>query len=112
MHGLDFESSGFEWIDCHTADLSVLGFLRRGRTPDEHLIACCNFTPEPRRGYRLGAPDARYYQEIFNSDSEHYGGSNLGNFPGVQAEPAPHHGRPCSMTLTLPPLGVVLLKPR
>ena len=72
----------------------------------------CNFTPVPRVGYRLGVPEQCWYEEVFNSDSSFYAGSNLGNGPGKMAEPIPSHGRPASIHITYPPLGVCVFKPR
>ena len=66
----------------------------------------------PRIGHRLGVPEVAWYEEIFNSDSQYYAGSNMGNGPGVQAEWAPSHGRPASIVATLPPLATVIFKPR
>ncbi|MCC5859656.1 MAG: 1,4-alpha-glucan branching protein GlgB [Ectothiorhodospiraceae bacterium] len=109
LHGEDFEPSGFEWIDCHDADQSVLSFLRRGG--DRLMIVVCNFTPVPRHGYRIGVPHAGRYRECLNSDAAVYGGSNVGNCGRAGAEPFPWMGRPCSITLTLPPLGCVYLEP-
>jgi 1,4-alpha-glucan branching enzyme len=112
LHELDFDGRGFEWIDCHNWQDSVLAFVRHGATSRERVIVCCNFTPVLRQGYRLGVPSAGAYEEIFNSDSAWYGGSNAGNGGGLQSSPQPHHGREHSLTLTLPPLAVVVLKPR
>ena len=112
LYELDFDGQGFEWIDCHNSDVSVLGYIRKARHADDHLLVCCNFTPVVREDYRMGAPSGHYYQEVFNSDSEFYGGSNVGNFPGVQADEIEHHARPYSVNLRLPPLSVVVLKPR
>ncbi len=112
LHELDFDGLGFEWIDCHSSDMSVLSYIRKAKNPADHLLVCCNFTPVPRENYRLGAPTGAYYQEIFNSDSQYYGGSNVGNYPGVQADKLTHHGRPYSVKLTLPPLSTIVLKPR
>jgi 1,4-alpha-glucan branching enzyme len=111
LHQLDFDSQGFEWIDCHNWQDSVLAFLRRGRDPADFVITCCNFTPVPRHGYRLGVPTDGVYQEIFNSDSAWYGGSNVGNSGPLTSRPEPHHGRDRSITLTLPPLAAVVLRP-
>ncbi|MCO6455763.1 MAG: 1,4-alpha-glucan branching protein GlgB [Pirellulaceae bacterium] len=111
LHQLDFEGQGFEWIDCHNREDSVLSYLRFARNPADFLVVCCNFTPIVRHNFRLGVPRGGWYQEIFNSDSEFYGGSNVGNHPGVQAVPQPHHGRPCSLSITVPPLAVVVFKP-
>jgi 1,4-alpha-glucan branching enzyme len=112
LHELDFDGRGFEWIDCHNWQDSVLAFVRRGSSSRDVLVVCCNFTPVLRQGYRLGVPSAGSYEEIFNSDSAWYGGSNTGNGGGLQSSPHPHHGREHSLTLTLPPLAVVVLKPR
>ena len=72
----------------------------------------CNFTPVVRGGYRLGVPELCWYEEILNSDSMFYGGSNVGNGPGVMAEPIPWNGRPYSIGVTLPPLAMSMMKPR
>jgi 1,4-alpha-glucan branching enzyme len=112
LHQLDFESRGFEWIDCHNWQDSVLAFVRRGVDPDDFLVVCCNFTPVPRDAYRLGVPCGGVYDEVFNGDSVFYGGTNMGNAGAIRAEPVPHHGREHSLELVLPPLAVVVLKPR
>jgi 1,4-alpha-glucan branching enzyme len=112
LHQLDFDGRGFEWIDCHNWQDSVLAFVRRGEHPDDLLVICCNFTPVPRQGYRLGVPHGGTYDEIFNGDSAWYGGTNLGNAGALEAQPVPHHGRDHSVSLTLPPLAAVVLKPR
>jgi 1,4-alpha-glucan branching enzyme len=112
LHQLDFDGRGFQWIDCHDWSASVLAFVRRGVDRDDFLVVACNFTPVPRSGYRLGVPRAGFYDEVFNSDSAWYGGSNLGNGGGLEALPAPRHGHPQCLELTLPPLAAVVLKPR
>jgi len=110
LHQIDFDWKGFEWIDFHDWEKSVITFLRRGRNPGEEVICAFNFTPVPHHGYRVGAPGPGYYQEILNSDSALYAGSNLGNAGGVRAEEVASHGQPWSLPLNLPPLGCVLLK--
>jgi len=112
LHEVDFDPSGFEWIDCHDHEDSTLAYLRRASRPDDFLVIACNFTPVPRIGYRLGVPKLCWYEEISNSDSTYYAGSNLGNGPGVMARSQPGHGRPYSVEVTLPPLGVTIFKPR
>jgi 1,4-alpha-glucan branching enzyme len=112
LHQLDFDGRGFEWIDCHNWQDSVLAFVRRGNDPSDFLVICCNFTPVPRNGYRLGMPAGGDYDEVFNSDSAYYGGGNVGNLSPLHAAAIPHHSRDHSVTLTLPPLGAVVLKPR
>lgn len=111
LYEIDFEWTGFEWIDFHDADNSVLSFLRRGKNPDDILIFVCNFTPVPRKSYRIGVPRPGFYKELLNSDAEFYGGSNMGNTGGVCALALEWQGRPYSVELTLPPLSVLVLKP-
>jgi 1,4-alpha-glucan branching enzyme len=109
LHARDCEPEGFEWIDANDSANSVLSFLRRGGPDDPVAVVVCNFTPVPRSGYRLGVPAGGRYREALNSDSAIYGGSNVGNGGGVAAEPVPWHGRPFSVSLTLPPLGSLVL---
>jgi len=109
---LDFSPAGFEWVDLADAENSVLCFLRRGRTPGDELLVACNFTPVPRHHYRVGVPAGGFWTELLNSDALEYGGSGQGNFGGREATAEPHHGRPCSLVLTLPPLGIVIFKNR
>ena len=108
LHDLDFDQGGFSWVDCHDTDQSVLVFERRARNGDFAIIAL-NFTPLPRHGYRIGVPAPGRYREAFNSDSEYYGGSNVGNGE-IDAERAPWMGRPCSLAMTLPPAGGIILR--
>jgi 1,4-alpha-glucan branching enzyme len=112
LHEVDFEPGGFEWIDCQNYEDSILSYIRRARDPQDFLVVTCNFTPVPRSGYRIGVPEYCWYEEISNSDSKYYAGSNLGNGQGVMAEAYPSHGRPYSIKLQLPPLAVTVLKPR
>jgi 1,4-alpha-glucan branching enzyme len=112
LHEVDFEYTGFEWIDCHNWQDSVLVYIRKAKDPKDYLIVCCNFTPVPRPAYKIGVPEACFYEEISNSDSTFYGGSDLGNAGGIQALPTESHGRPASMEVSLPPLAAVIFKPR
>jgi 1,4-alpha-glucan branching enzyme len=112
LHQIDFDYRGFEWIDCHNHDDSRLSYIRRAKDPSDFLVIACNFTPVPRLGYHLGVPEQCWYEEIFNSDSSFYAGSNLGNGPGVQAENWSSHGRPASIRINYAPLGVSVFKPR
>ncbi|MGQ9576597.1 MAG: 1,4-alpha-glucan branching protein GlgB [Thermoguttaceae bacterium] len=112
LHEVDFDGHGFFWIDCHNYDESTLSFVRRAKDPNDFLVIGCNFTPVPRLKHRLGVPKCCWYEEIFNSDSMYYGGSNLGNGPGLMAEPIGSHGQPASLQVCLPPLAGVILKPR
>jgi 1,4-alpha-glucan branching enzyme len=108
LHELDFEAQGFRWIDCHDAENSVISFVRCARD-GAFVVVALNFTPVPRHGYRLGVPRAGDYSELFNSDSRHYGGSDLGNSGLITAAPEPHMGFPASVALTLPPLAGLIL---
>ena len=110
LHQIDFDWSGFEWLDLHDWENSVLAFLRRGKAEGETIVVACNFTPIPRDDYRIGVPDGGFYREVLNTDSHLYGGSNYGNAGGVWAQPGEHGGRPHHVSLKLPPLGVVFLK--
>ena len=112
LHRYDFDGRGFEWVDCHNWEESIFSYLRKGEDPEDLLLVCANFTPVPRPKYRVGVPKIGVYDEIFNSDSEFYSGGNVGNGPGNQAEDISAHGRPASLEITLPPLGVTVLKPR
>lgn len=110
LHELDFSGDGFEWIDCMNAQDSVLGYIRKAKDPNDFVVVCNNFTPVVRR-YRMGVPRDGFYREIFNSDSVHYAGTNVGNHPGILADSKiPQHGRPASIELTLPPLATVVFK--
>jgi 1,4-alpha-glucan branching enzyme len=111
LYEVDFEPAGFEWMDCHDSEQSVLSFVRRARDPGDVVLCVCNFTPVPRVGYRVGVPVAGFYAEVLNTDGAVYGGSNLGNAGGVMSEPLPWHGQPHSVVLTLPPLGALWLRP-
>jgi 1,4-alpha-glucan branching enzyme len=112
LHEVDFEPKGFEWIDFRDADNSVIAFLRKGKTAGDYLIAVCNFTPVPRQGYRVGVPEACFYHEILNTDDVKFGGSGVTNAPGRQALPLAWQSQPFHVELTLPPLGVIYLKPQ
>jgi 1,4-alpha-glucan branching enzyme len=109
LHQQDFSAQGFEWIDCHDSEHSVLAWLRWGRD-GSCVVVAMNFTPVPQANYRLGVPQAGQYVELLNSDSAHYGGSNLGNVGGVEAKEGEWMNRPANLELTLPPLAAVLLR--
>jgi 1,4-alpha-glucan branching enzyme len=111
LHEVDFHYSGFEWVDFHDADHSIIAFLRRAED-GRFVLVCCNFTPVPRPKYRFGVPEEGFYDEILNTDSELFGGSNMGNGGLVASEPTAHHGRPFSLNVTLPPLAVVVFRLR
>jgi 1,4-alpha-glucan branching enzyme len=110
LHEADFDWSGFQWIDFNDTDNSVISFLRKATSSSDAIVCACNFTPVPRHGYRIGVPASGWYRELLNTDAFYYGGSNVGNSGGVQSVNSPCHGFPHSLTLTLPPLGMLLLK--
>ncbi len=110
LHELDFDPAGFEWVDCNDADNSVISFLRKGQSTSSMVLVICNLTPVPRENYRVGAPRGGHWEEVLNSDSSYYAGSGMGNSGGLSAVPAPFHGRPHSLRMTLPPLSVVFLR--
>ena len=106
---LDDTYEGFEWIDFHDADNSIVSFVRKGTTGAD-LVFVVNATPVPREYYRLGVPGEGYYEEILNTDAEAYGGSNIGNYGGQHAEQIGWQGRSHSLVLTLPPLAMAGFK--
>lgn len=110
LHHFDFGPEGFEWVDCQNAQDSTLVYLRKGTSEHAPLLVCCNFTPVVREGYAVGVPQAGFWKEVFNSDSEAYGGSNVGNYPGCQTRGIGHHGRPESIAVTMPPLGTTIFR--
>src|SRR3954465_14976448 len=107
---VDFEWQGFEWLELHDWENSVMAFLRRARDPNDSIVVVCNFTPVVRENYRIGVPSGGFYREALNTDADIYGGSNVGNEGGVWARPASHAGRPFHLSLRVPPLGVLFLK--
>jgi len=109
LHEVDFDGAGFQWIDCNDAAQSVLSFIRRDKNGGE-VIVVMNLTPVPRENYRLGVPQAGTYQEIFNTDLDTFGGSNLGNADGVQSDEQPWMEQAHSIEITLPPLSCVIFK--
>ncbi|MBI4379303.1 MAG: 1,4-alpha-glucan branching protein GlgB [Nitrospinae bacterium] len=111
MWEIDFEYAGFEWIDFHDWERSIVSFIRRGKDPDNHLVFVFNFTPAPRFNYRIGVPSHCLYKEILNSDASIYCGSNLGNEGGRWADQIPWQWKPCSLEITLPPLSSLVFKP-
>ncbi len=109
LWGADHDPEGFAWIDATDVEASVYAWIRRA--DDDEAVVILNLTPIPRHGYRVGLPRAGTWAEVLNSDSEHYGGSNLGNLGGVVASAdEPWHGQPASAVLTLPPLAGLILR--
>jgi len=111
LYQTDFSPEGFEWVDFHDAQASVLVFLRFGKDRRDVTLVCCNFTPVVRENYCVGVPVAGEWREVLNSDATCYHGSGVGNAGMVTAQETQAHGRPYSLSLTLPPLGAVFFKP-
>ncbi len=109
LYECDFDSSCFEWIDCSDWEQSIVSFLRKGSAGPPVLFVC-NFTPQPRKNYRVGVPFGGFWKEILNSDAKEYGGSGQGNMGGAEAVPVPYHGRYYSLSLVIPPLGIVAFR--
>jgi 1,4-alpha-glucan branching enzyme len=110
LHRFDTVREGFEWVDLHNEEQSVISFLRKDPERGGLFLVSCNFTPIPRQNYRIGVPERGRWSEILNSDAKTYGGSGQGNFGGLDATPVPSHGRSHSLSVTLPPFGVVVFK--
>jgi 1,4-alpha-glucan branching enzyme len=111
LHELDHEPGGFEWIDHNDAKHSLFSFVRKSQS-GEIIVAAVNATPVPREGYRLGVIEPGFYEEILNSDSELYGGSNVGSGGGIPAQDIEAHGKPWSIQVSIPPLATVWFKQR
>jgi 1,4-alpha-glucan branching enzyme len=110
LYRLDFEPGGFEWLDAADAPHSLISFIRQGPSANDPLIAVCNFTPQTHYNYAIGVPLAGAWREVLNSDAAAYGGSGQGNPDALESQNKPMHGRPHSITLTIPPLAVIFLK--
>ena len=108
LYDLDFEGGGFEWIDCHDNDQSIISYIRRAGDGSFVLIVL-NFTPVLRTDYRIGVPQAGHYRELFNSDAACYGGSNQGNGAGLQTENISWMNHAQSLLITLPPLAGLII---
>jgi 1,4-alpha-glucan branching enzyme len=111
LYQVDFDWQGFEWLESHDNENSVFAFLRRAQDPNDMLLVVANFTPVVRYGYRVGVPTGGPWREVLNTDSSLYAGSNVGNAGLVWAADEPWSGQPHSLPLTLPPLGVLYLRP-
>lgn len=110
LYEQDFTSAGFQWIDANDSDNSIFTYMRFAKKAGEFLVIACNFTPIPRDDYRVGVPMSGFYRELINSDSDAYGGGNVGNYGGVHTDPVVAHGYGQSVRLRLPPFGMVVFK--
>jgi 1,4-alpha-glucan branching enzyme len=111
MHRVDFSWEGFEWVDFHDSDNSIVSFVRKGGDPGDVVIAIFNFTPVPRPGYRLGVPAPGQYEEFFNSDDGAFGGSHVLNAGPRDAEDVPWGSMKYSIPILVPPLGASFFRP-
>lgn len=111
LYEIDSHYDGFEWIDCSDTEHSIVSFIRKGKDWRDMLVFVCNFTPATHDNYRIGAPLDTVYTEVFNSDLEQYGGSNVANERPIKAEPVPWHGKSWSIILKVPPLATIVLRP-
>jgi 1,4-alpha-glucan branching enzyme len=111
LHARDFSPEGFRWVQRGDWEQSALSFLRLGGEAAPPVLAVFNFTPVPRYNYRVGVPRGGRWREILNSDAQWYGGSGAGNSGGADAQPMPYEEYSQSLTLTLPPLAVLVFKP-
>jgi 1,4-alpha-glucan branching enzyme len=110
LHEKDFTADGFQWIDFRDWEKSTISFLRLGSSAADKILVICNFTPVARYNYRVGVPKSGFWREVINSDGREYGGSGQGNLGGVEATPVPSHGHYDSISITLPPLSILLFK--
>ncbi len=110
LYECQFDQQGFEWIDIHDTANCVISFIRRGNSEDDMIVIVCNFTPVPRHDYHIGVPLGGKWIELFNSDEGEFGGSNVKNPGEMETWEETSHNRPFTLSLTLPPLGVVFLK--
>ncbi len=111
LYELDFEQNGFEWVDFSDWEKSIISFMRKGKNPENIVLVVCNFTPIVRSNYKIGIPSGGFWKERLNSDGKEYGGSGQGNLGGVEAKPIPFHKREFSISLTIPPLSVLVFEP-
>jgi 1,4-alpha-glucan branching enzyme len=109
---LDYDWTGFQWIDPNDWEHSTLSYIRLAKDKQDFVIVACNFTPVIREGYRLGVPENCIYEEVLNSDSHYYYGSNIGNGLGLPAQKLKWQSQPFSIEVTLPPLSCIILKPQ
>ena len=111
LYEVDTNCDGFEWIDCSDTMHSIVSFIRKGKDWRDMLIIVCNFTSAVHKGYRIGAPLDTSYKEVFNTDADKYGGNNVTNGAVIQADNIPWQNKPYSITLRIPPLSTIILRP-
>jgi 1,4-alpha-glucan branching enzyme len=112
LYEQDFDTEGFQWIEPNDSDNSIFSYVRFAKDKTDFLVIVCNFTPVVRFKYRIGVPEAGHYDELLNSDSEFFGGSNVGNYGGIPSEALRWHRFDHSLMMTVPPLAMVIFKLR
>lgn len=110
LYHYSFDQRGFEWIDYSDSENSVMAYQRKSDKKEDLLIVVCNFTPEARQHYRIGVPFRGKWREVFNTDNLKYGGSGVLNMGDLPTSPIKYHHQDYSVSLTLPPLGMIVLK--
>jgi 1,4-alpha-glucan branching enzyme len=110
LYQVDFSPAGFRWIDANDAENSVFAYIRFAKDPSNFIVIAMNMTPVPRTHHRIGVPEEGHYSELLNSDAAVYGGSNVGNFGGLHSDSIASHGFNQSLNLTIPPMGILILK--
>jgi 1,4-alpha-glucan branching enzyme len=110
LHESDGDPGGFEWVDASDAEKNVVSYIRKDKDGNRRLLVVCHFSPVLRTNYRLGSPQKGFWRELMNTDAKLFGGRGNGNFGGVTTVPIPLHGRPYSITLTVPPLSVLVFR--
>jgi len=112
LYEVDFDYTGFEWIDFMDSDNSIITFMRRASDYQDLLVFVCNFTPVYRENYRVGVPFHCEYKELLNSDSDIYWGSNKGNYGALWSDEIAWHNQPYSLNLKISPLSTMIFKPK
>ena len=110
FYAKDCEALGFEWLDCCHPELSLVAFIRRGTTNKNHLLFICNFTPVQRNDYAIGVPSSGNYTQIFNSDSEDYGGGGRGLVKVIKPVEEQCQEQPYRLQVTIPPLAIMIFR--
>jgi 1,4-alpha-glucan branching enzyme len=110
LYEIDFVHTGFEWVNCNDWESSIVSFLRKTNNKEDSILIVANFTPVPRYGYRVGVPKHCNWNEIFNSDSQEYGGSGIGNLGGFWSDDISWDNQPFSLNLTIPPLSLMMFR--
>ncbi len=111
LYELDHRSEGFEWIDVNNADQQIFSFIRKAKESNDHLVVICNFSPNVYHQYKVGVNLASYYEEIWNSDDDRFGGSHQVNPHPLHVHQGAYHGRDGYVEMTIPPYAAVYLKP-